>query len=139
MYPVYPTKASMERSMAVGSGEPCDLSIASDHSSSSARSSGATPSMSPMTAMGSGAAMSATKSQRPFSHTVSRMASQATRTESSMARTRRGVKPSETSRRRRTCSGASKSIIIGSAGDLGRMPCALENDSVSTEACFTVA
>ena len=56
-----------------------------------------------------------------------------------MARTRLGVKPSETSRRRRTCSGASKSIIIGRGGNLGRMPPALENDSVSTEAALTAA
>ena len=56
-----------------------------------------------------------------------------------MARTRLGVKPSETSRRRRTCSGASKSIIIGRGGYLGRMPWALEKASVSTEAAFTAA
>ncbi len=56
-----------------------------------------------------------------------------------MARTRLGVKPSETSRRRRTCSGASKSIIIGNGGNLGRMPPALENDSVSTDAALTAA
>ena len=95
--------------------------------------------MSPITAMGSGAAMSATKSQLPLSQTVSRMVSQATRSWSSMARTRLGVKPSETSRRRRTCSGASKSIIIGRGGYFGRMPWALENASVSTEAAFTAA
>ena len=95
--------------------------------------------MSPITAMGSGAAMSATKSQLPLSQTVSRMLSQARRSWSSMARTRFGVKPSETSRRRRTCSGASKSIIIGRAGYLGRMPWALEKASVSTEAAFTAA
>ena len=129
----------MAPTMASGSGEPWDLSITSDHSSSSARSAGATPSMSPITAMGRGAAMSATKSQPPCSHTVSRMRSQATRSWSSMARTRLGVKPSETSRRRRTCSGASKSIIIGRGGYLGRMPWALEKASVSTEAAFTAA
>ena len=56
-----------------------------------------------------------------------------------MARTRLGVKPSETSRRRRTCSGASKSIIIGRGGYLGRMPWAFENASVSTEAALTAA
>ncbi len=92
-----------------------------------------------MTAMGSGAAMSATKSHWPRSQTVSMMESQARRSESSMARTRFGVKPSETRRRRSTCSGTSNSIIMGSGGDLGLMPCALENDSVSTEACLTVA
>ena len=92
-----------------------------------------------MTMMGSGAAMSETKSQLPFAHTVSMMSSHTERRLSSMARTRLGVKPSETRRRRRTCSGASKSIIIGSCGSLGRMPWALENDSVSTEAAFTAA
>ena len=61
------------------------------------------------------------------------------RTCSSMARTRLGVKPSETRRRRRTCSGASKSIIIGSGGYLGRMPWAFEKASVSTEAALTAA
>ncbi len=56
-----------------------------------------------------------------------------------MARTRRGVNPSETSRRRRTCSGASKSIIIGSGGFLGLIPPAFENESVSTDAALTPA
>ena len=83
--------------------------------------------------------MSRTKSQLPSSHTRSMRASQTIRSLSSMARTRLGVKPSETSRRRRTCSGASKSIIIGRGGNLGRMPPALENESVSTEACLTAA
>ncbi len=89
--------------------------------------------------IGSGAAMSLTKSQCPFSQTWSMMASQTRRSLSSMARTRLGVKPSDTSRRRRTCSGASKSIIIGRGGYLGRMPPALEKDSVSTEAALTAA
>ena len=43
----------------------------SDHFSSSSRSSGSTPSMSPITAIGSGAAMSRTKSHSPRSHTES--------------------------------------------------------------------
>ena len=89
--------------------------------------------------MGSGAATSLTKSQLPCSQTRSMRASQTSRSLSSMARTRLGVNPSETRRLRRTCSGASKSIIIGSGGNLGRMPLALENDSVSTEACLTAA
>ena len=89
--------------------------------------------------MGSGAAMSRTKSQWPASQTWSMRASQTARSLSSIARTRLGVKPSETRRRRRTCSGASKSIIIGRGGNLGRMPPALENDSVSTEASLTAA
>ncbi len=56
-----------------------------------------------------------------------------------MARTRLGVNPSETRRRRRTCSGASKSIIMGSGPFLGRIPPAFENDSVSTDAALTPA
>ena len=55
--------------MASGSGEPWDLSMSSDQRSRSSRSVGATPSMSPMTMMGSGAAMSVTKSQLPCSQT----------------------------------------------------------------------
>ena len=47
------------------------------------------------------------------------MASQIRRMPSSLSRMRRGVNPSLTSRRRRTCSGASKSIIIGSGVALG--------------------
>ena len=43
---------------ASGSGEPWPLSMSSDHRSRSSRSSGATPSMSPIMMMGSGAAMS---------------------------------------------------------------------------------
>ena len=113
--------------------------MSSDHRKRSSRSSGATPSMSPIMMSGSGAAMARTKSQLPSAQTLSRMASQTIRSLSSMARTRLGVKPSETSRRRRTCSGASKSIIIGIGPYLGRMPPALENDSVSTEASLTAA
>ena len=60
-----------------------------------------------------------------LAHLVDDGVADETQTCSSMARTRLGVKPSETSRRRRTCSGASKSIIMGSGGNLGRMPWAL--------------
>ena len=45
----------------------------------------------------------------------------------------RGVNPSLTSRRRRTCSGASVSIIIGRASLSGRIPPALEKVSGSLE------
>ena len=45
--------------------------MSSDHLRNISRSSGSTPSMSPMTAIGSGAAMSQTKSHSPRSHTAS--------------------------------------------------------------------
>ena len=61
------------------------------------------------------------------------MASQMVRIPSSLSRIRPGVKPSLTSRRRRTCSGASKSIIMGRASLSGRMPPALEKVSGSFE------
>ncbi len=90
-----------------------------------------------MTASGSGAAMSRTKSQAPCSQTVSMTRSQIARMWSSISRTRRGVKPALTNRRRRTCSGASKSIIIGSGGNFGRMPPAFEKTAVSVDAALT--
>ena len=89
--------------------------------------------MLPMTIMGSGAAMSVTKSAEPRSHTRSMMASQMVRMPSSLSRIRLGVNPSLTRRRRRTCSGASMSIIIGRASLSGRMPPAFENVSGSFE------
>ena len=49
--------------------------MSSDHRSRSSRSSGATPSMSPIMIIGSGAAMSRTKSHSPRSHTASMIAS----------------------------------------------------------------
>ena len=119
--------------MAVGSGEPSAFSMSSDQPSRASRSSAATPSMLPITIMGSGAAMSRTKSADPCSHTRSMMASQIIRMPSSLSRIRRGVKPSLTRRRRRTCSGASVSIIMGSASLSGRMPPALEKVSGSFE------
>ena len=61
------------------------------------------------------------------------MASQMIRMPSSLSRIRRGVNPSLTSRRRRTCSGASVSIIMGRASLSGRMPPALEKVSGSFE------
>ena len=83
--------------------------------------------------------MSATKSQVPFSHTASRIPSQMARTWPSISRTCRGVNPAETSRRRRTCSGASNSIIIGSGGNFGRIPLALEKVAVSVETALMSA
>ena len=88
---------------------------------------------------GSGAAMSRTKSHSPRWHTASIASSHTARTCSSSALTRRGVKPALTSLRRRLCSGASKSIIIGSGGNLGRMPPAFENTAGSVPAAFTSA
>ena len=61
------------------------------------------------------------------------MASQTPRIPSSLSRMRLGVKPSLTRRRRRTCSGASVSIIIGRASLSGRIPPALEKVSGSFE------
>ena len=139
MYSAYSMAATAAPSMAVGSGEPRAFTMSSDQRSRSSRSSGATPSMSPITIIGSGAAMSRTKSACPCSHTLSRMASHTLRTACSLSRMRLGVKPSLTSRRRRTCSGASKSIIIGSAGLSGRIPPALENVSGSFEISLTSA
>ena len=70
--------------------------------------------------------MSATRSQLPSSITASMMPSQTWRIPSSMARTRTGVNPADTRRRRSTWAGASMSIIIGSAPWFGRIPPALE-------------
>ena len=86
-----------------------------------------------MMIMGSGAAMSRTKSAVPASHTRSRMASQTLRIPSSLSRMRLGVNPPLTSRRRLTCSGASVSIIMGRGNPSGRMPPALEKVSGSFE------
>ena len=61
------------------------------------------------------------------------MASQMVRMPSSLSRMRPGVNPSLTSRRRRTCSGASVSIIMGSGKPSGRIPPALEKVSGSFE------
>ena len=104
------------------------LSMSSDQRSRSSRSSGATPSMSPIMIIGSGAAMSQTKSHSPRSHTASMIASHdVADLRSSLSRTRRGVKPRFTSLRRFQCSGSSMSIIIGIGPVSGRMPPAFEN------------
>ena len=101
----------------------------SDHSSSRVRSSGATPSWSPIMIIGSIAATSVTKSHSPRSITESMISSAAARTAGSLPRTCFGVKPLFTRRRRRLCSGSSMSIIIGSAKASGRQPSAFEKRS----------
>ena len=116
-----------------------DLSMSSDQRSRSRRSSGATPSMSPIMIIGSMAATSLTRSHSPCSQTESMISSQAWRTLSVSSRTRRGVKPRLTSLRRLQCSGSSMSIIIGSGPLSGRMPPALENVAESFEMAFTSA
>jgi hypothetical protein len=117
--------------MAAGSGDPSALSMSSDQRNRSSRSWGATPSMLPMTIIGNGAAMSRTKSAWPRSHTPSRIWSQIAPMEASPSLMRLGVNPSLTSRRRRKCSGASMSIIMGRGPESGRMPPAFENVSGS--------
>ena len=72
VYSLYATKASIVT--CISASDTVELSptiMSSDHLRNSSRSSGSTPSMSPMTAIGSGAAMSLTKSHSPCSHTAS--------------------------------------------------------------------
>ncbi|CFE42618.1 Uncharacterised protein [Mycobacterium tuberculosis] len=85
--------------------------------------------MSPITAIGSGAARSRTKSHSPRSHTASIRVSHSAAIDASLSFTRLRVKPALTSLRRNRCAGSSMSIIIGRAGWSGRMPPALENSS----------
>ena len=99
--------------------------MVSDQCSSRPQSSGANPSMSAIITRGSGAAMSATRSQAPDSHTRSMISSHTAAMRGPRARTAWGVNPSLTSRRRRRCSGASMSIMCGS-GVFGRDPPVLE-------------
>ena len=68
-------------------------SKSSDHLRNISRSSGRTPSMSPMTAIGSGAARSQTKSHSPRSHTASINVSLSEVIEASRFFTRLRVKP----------------------------------------------
>ena len=68
-----------------------------------------------MTAIGSGAAMSATKSHSPRSHTASISVSHNAPIEGSLSFTRLRVKPALTSLRRNRCPGSSIAIIIGGA------------------------
>jgi hypothetical protein len=76
--------------------------------------------MSPITIIGSGAATSRTKSQRPCPATAAMSSRQIRRSFGSWSSTRRGVKPRFTSPRRRLCSGSSMLIIDGIAGASGR-------------------
>ena len=85
---------------------------------------------------GSGAAMSHTKSHSPRSQTRSMISVQMRRTVGSWSRTRRGVNPRFTSFRRREWWGSSMSIIIGSAGESGRMPPALDHTSGVRDTCL---
>jgi hypothetical protein len=117
----------------------CALTMSSDQRSRSSRSSGATPSMSPISTIGSGAATSRTKSHAPRSQTLSMIASHLSRISPSRSRTRPGVKPRFTTLRRFQCSGSSMSIIIGMGPESGRMPPALENVDGSFEAPSTAA
>ena len=109
---VYPANASIMAWAEVSSM--CELSPvtrSSDHSSSMPRSSGSTPSMSPITAIGSGAAMSRTKSHSPRSQTESIRVSHSVAMDGTLSITRLRVKPALTSLRRNTCAGSSMSIM----------------------------
>ena len=90
-----------------------------------------------MTAIGSGAAMSQTKSHSPRSHTASISVSHSAPIAASRSLTRLRVKPALTSLRRNRCAGSSIAIIIGGASWSGRMPPALENSSGCRSASIT--
>ena len=118
----------------------CELSPhtrSSDHLSSIVRSSGRTPSMSPMTAIGNGAAMSRTKSHSPRSHTASIRVSHNRPIDGVLSSTRLRVNPALTSLRRNRCEGSSMSIMYGIPGCSGRIPPALENISGSRSTSMT--
>ena len=72
-----------------------------------------------MTAIGSGAAMSRTKSHSPRSHTASISVSHRRPIDASLSFTRLRVKPALTSLRRNRCAGSSISIIIRHARLVG--------------------
>ena len=97
------------------------LTRSSDHLRNILRSSGRTPSMSPMTAIGSGAARSQTKSHSPRSHTASINVSHSASILDSRSFTRLRVNPELTSLRRNRCCGSSISIIISTPA--GRVGC----------------
>ena len=82
-----------------------------------------------MTAIGSGAAMSRTKSHSPRSHTASISASHSFSMAGTLSMTRLRVNPELTSLRRRMCAGSSMSIMYGIPGWSGRMPPVDENSS----------
>ena len=71
--------------------------------------------------------MSHTKSHSPRSQTASMICVQSLRITGSLSRTRFGVKPAYTRRRRRVWSGSSIEIIIGSPWPCGRGLNLLEN------------
>ena len=85
--------------------------------------------MSPITAIGSGAAMSRTKSHSPRSQTLSISVSHSVSIDGTLSITRLRVKPALTSLRRNRCAGSSMSIMYGMPGVSGRMPPVLENSS----------
>ena len=125
VYSVYAAKAS------IGGLEVClrrraarrGSTMSSDHSQQHRRGPRArTPSMSPITTIGSGAAMSRTKSHSPRSHTASMSVSHSARSTARWSVTRCGVKPLLTSLRRSRCCGSSMSIIIGDRAG-GRAGC----------------
>lgn len=72
--------------------------------------------MSPITAIGSGAAISRTKSHSPRSQTASIKVSQSFSMDGTLSITRLRVKPELTSLRRNRCAGSSMSIMYGIPG-----------------------
>ena len=90
-----------------------------------------------MTAIGSGAARSRTKSHSPRSHTASISVSHSASMDFALSFTCLRVKPALTSLRRSRCAGSSMSIMCGSGGLVGRMPPVLENSSGWRSASIT--
>ena len=85
--------------------------IAADHGRSSARSPGGMPSISAMTATGSGSATSDSRSPPPSAHSRATSSAASRSTVGTSCATVRGVNALETSRRIRVWSGASRSSI----------------------------
>ena len=140
MYSLYAANASIVTCIFSGSAVLLNAPTrSSDQRRNISRSSGRTPSMSPMTAIGSGAARSQTKSHSPRSHTASINVSHREMIDPSRSFTRLRVKPELTSLRRSRCCGSSISIIISTPGWSGRMPPALENSSGLRSASMTAA
>ncbi len=111
---VYAANAAITAWAVSDVGSMCELSPqtrSSDHFNSMLRSVGSTPSMSPITAIGSGAAISRTKSHSPRSHTASMRVSHSRAIDGSFSLTRLRVKPALTSLRRNRCAGSSMSIM----------------------------
>jgi hypothetical protein len=106
---------------------PCSMS--SDQRSRVSRSSGSTPSMSPIMIIGRCAATSPTKSNERFARARSIRSTQIARTFASCSAMRRGVNPLFTRLRRRLCAGSSMLIMDGIGGESGRMPSALQKVS----------